>query len=107
MRVVQLTQPSGVPSKLNPKYSGLCEVQEIRGPVLTLRELDSRKVFTANYDAVCSSSLLQPDAQLSAVPADLRLFDMSLSRPEAERRNFPDAKAPYNPEFEDAGDPVI
>ena len=83
MRVVQRTHLSGVPSKLISKYSGLCEVLEIRGPVLTLRELDSRKVFTAHHDAVRSSLLSQPDAQLPAVPADLRLCDMSLSRPEA------------------------
>ena len=37
VRVVQRTHPSDMPSKLNSKYSGLCEVLEIRGPVLTLR----------------------------------------------------------------------
>ena len=107
MRVVQRSHLSGVPSKLNPKYAGLCEVLKIRGPVLTLRELGSLKVLTANHDAVRSSSLLQPDAQLPAVPANLRLFDMSLSRPEAENRDFPDAEVPYNIEIDDNGDPVI
>ena len=107
MRVVQRTHPSGVPSKLNPKYLVPCEVLEIRGPVLTLRELDSRKVFTANHDAVRSSSLSQPDAMLPAVTADLRLFDMFLSRPKAGSRDFPDTEVFYNPEIEVTGDPVI
>ena len=107
VRVVQRTHPSGEPSKLNPKYSGLCEVLEIQGPVMTLRELDFRKVFSANHDAVPSSSLSQPDEMLPAVPADLRFFDISLSRPEAGSRDFPDTEVPYNPEIEDTGDPVI
>ena len=107
VRVVQHTHPSGVPSNFNSKYSGLCEVLEIRGAVLTLRELDSRKVFTANNDAVRSSSLSQPDAMLPAVPADLRLFDMSLSRPEDEIRDFSDTEVLYNPEIESTGDPLI
>ena len=75
--------------------------------MLTLRELNSRKVFTGNHDIVRSSSLSRPEAQLPAVPADLRLFDMSLSRPEAGSCDFPDAEVPYNPEIEDTGDPVI
>ena len=37
IRVVQHTHLYGVPSKLNPKFSGLCEVLEVRGPTLTLR----------------------------------------------------------------------
>ena len=38
VRVIQNTHPTGVPSKLNPKYSGICEVLEIRGPILTLQK---------------------------------------------------------------------
>ena len=72
-----------------------------------LRELDSRKEFPANHDEVRSSSLSQPDAQLPAVPADLRLFDMSFSRPEAKSPDFPNAEVPYNPEIEDTVDMVI
>ena len=75
--------------------------------MLTLRELDSRKVFTANHDAVRSFSLSQPDVQLPAVPTDLQLFDMSVSRPEAGSRDSPNADIPYHPEVEDASDPVI
>ena len=107
MRVVQRTHPVSVPSKLNPKYSDLCEVLEIRGPALTLRELDSHKVLTANHDSVCRSSLSQPDAQFPAVPADLRLFAISFSRPESGSRDFLDADAPDNPEIEDSGNTII
>ena len=103
----QSTNPSNVPSKLNPKYSGLCDILAIRGPVLTLRELDFRKVFTANHVAVRSSSFSQPEGQFPEVPADLRLFDMSLSSPEAGRRDFPDAEVRYDKEIKDTNDPVI
>ena len=57
VRVLVHTHPHGVPSKLNAKYSGLCEVIEVRGPTLTLRELDSQRVFTASHDAVRASTL--------------------------------------------------
>ena len=46
------------PSKLVPPYSELCKIVEVRGPVRTLRELDSQRIFTANQDAVRLSSLL-------------------------------------------------
>ena len=36
VRGLQHTHPYGVPSKLNPKFSGLCEILEVRGPTLTL-----------------------------------------------------------------------
>ena len=52
VRVIQHTHLGGVPSKLAQRYSGLCEVVQVRGPVLTLRELDTLRVFTANHDAV-------------------------------------------------------
>ena len=57
MRVIQRTTPTGVPSKLAPRYSGLCKLLEVRGPVLKLRELDSQREFTANHDAVRLSTL--------------------------------------------------
>ena len=57
VRVLQRTHLSDVPSKLNAKYSGLCEVLEVRGPVLTLRELDTQRVFTVNHDSVRRSTL--------------------------------------------------
>ena len=60
VRVVQHTHLYGVPSKLNPRFSGLCEVLEVRGPTLTLRELDTNKVFTASHDAVRASTLSRP-----------------------------------------------
>ena len=57
VRVLVHTHPHGVPSKLNAKYSGLCEVLEVRGPTLTLRELDTQRIFTASHDAVRASTL--------------------------------------------------
>ena len=36
VRVLLHSHPAGVPSKLNHRYSGLCEVIEVRGPTLTL-----------------------------------------------------------------------
>ena len=64
VRVVQHTHPYGVLSKLNPKFSGFCEVLKVRGPTLTLRELDTNKVFTASHDAVRASTLSRPEVSL-------------------------------------------
>ena len=66
VRVVQDTHPYGVLSKLIPKFAGLCEVLEVRGPTLTLRELDTNKVFTAIHDAVLASTLSRPEVPLQA-----------------------------------------
>ena len=52
VRVLQHARNRNTPSKLDTKYSGLCKVLEVRGALLTLRELDTRRVFTANQDAV-------------------------------------------------------
>ena len=73
--VVELTYPVGslvrvllhsrsrtAPSKLELQYSGLCEVVEIRGSILTLRELDTHRVFTANHDSVRRSTVVRPAA---------------------------------------------
>ena len=60
VRVLQHGRHLGAPSKLVSLYYGLCEVVEVRGPVLTLRELDSQRIFTANHDAVRLSSLRPP-----------------------------------------------
>ena len=68
VRVGQHTHLYGVPSKLNPKFSGLCKVLELRGPTLTLRELDTNKVFTASHDAVRTSTLSHPEVPLQAKP---------------------------------------
>ena len=57
LRVQLHAHSAGVPSKLAPKYSGLCEVLEVRGPTMTLCELDSRKVFKASNDALRPSTL--------------------------------------------------
>ena len=57
VRVVQHTHLYGVPSELKPKFSGLSEVLEVRGPTLIQRELDTNKIFTASHDAVRASTL--------------------------------------------------
>ena len=57
VRVIQHTHPHGVLSKLNSKYSKLCEVIDIRGATLTLCELDSQKYFTASQETVRASTL--------------------------------------------------
>ena len=61
-------------------YSGLCEVVTVKGPILTLCELDTRREFTANHDAV-------------------RLLSLSLGRlPEAAPAPpDPDGRAPLQP----------
>ena len=63
VRVAQHTHPYGVPSKPNPKFSGLGEILEVRGPTVTLRELDTN-VFTASHDAVRVSTLSRPEIPL-------------------------------------------
>ena len=51
-----------------PHYSGLCEVLAVRGPILTLWELDTRREFTANHDAVRLSSLTPNRLPAAALP---------------------------------------
>ena len=48
MRVLLNAHPRNVPSKLDAHYSGLCEIVDTRGSLLTLRELDTQRDFTAN-----------------------------------------------------------
>ena len=57
VRVLQQARNRNAPSKLDTQYTGLCEVLEIRGALLTLRELDTRRLFTANHDAVRRSMM--------------------------------------------------
>ena len=66
--VVQHTHLYGALSKLNPKFSGLCKVLEVRGPTLTLRKLDTNKVFTASQNAMRASTLSRPEVPLQAEP---------------------------------------
>ena len=60
VRVLQHGRNRNVPSKLDAQYSGLCEVLEVRGALLTLRELATQRVFTANHDAVRMSTMTRP-----------------------------------------------
>ena len=57
VRVLLHTHHRNVPSKLDANYSGLCEVVESLGSLLTLRELDTQRVFTANHDAIRRSTV--------------------------------------------------
>ena len=67
VRVLQHARTHNAPSKLDTQYSGLCEILEVRGALLTLCDLDTRRVFTANHDAVCRSTMSRAAApQVSA-----------------------------------------
>ena len=57
VRVWQHARNRNAPSKLGTQYFGLCEVLEVCNALLTLRELDTRRIFTANHDAVCRSTM--------------------------------------------------
>ena len=95
VRVLQHGRHYGAPSKLVAPYSGLCEVVEVRGPVLTMRELDTQRVFTANHDAVRLSSLRPPPRPQ---PADVQL----VPPPGAP----PPPRAPQPPMFHDPLPPI-
>ena len=68
VRVFQHERNYGAPSKLELHYSNLCEVLAVRDPILTLRELDTRREFTANHDAVRLSSLMPNRLPVAAPP---------------------------------------
>ena len=68
VRVLQHARNRNPTSKLDAQYSGLCEVVEVRGALLTLRDLDTRRVFTANHDAVRRSTMSRATAP--QVPPD-------------------------------------
>ena len=72
VRVVQHARNRNVPSKLDAHYSGLCDELEVRSAMLTLRELTTQRVFTANHDAVRRSTMTRAAApQVPAVHAGL------------------------------------
>ena len=66
VRVVRHGLVAGAPSKLAAKYSDLCEMISVRCALLTLRELNTRRVFTANHDAVLKSTLSHPTRHLQS-----------------------------------------
>ena len=53
---------------LGPKFSELCEILEVCGRSLTLKEFDTDKVLTASHDAVRASILSRPEVSLQAEP---------------------------------------
>ena len=57
-----------MPSKLNPKFSGLCELLEVRNPTMTVRKLETNRVFTASHDEVRATTLSRPEIPLQAEP---------------------------------------
>jgi hypothetical protein len=81
MSVLVHSHPHGEPSKLNAKYSGLCYVIEVRGPTLTLRELDTHRIFTASHDAVRASTLPPRAQQIPAQPADSQPHNSQSAEP--------------------------
>ena len=80
-----------VPSKLDTQYSGLCVVTEVRGALLTLRELDTQRILTANHDSVRRWTIARPapppvpDARAAPYPPMLRAapFSVVQAPPEA------------------------
>ena len=67
VRRLQHARNCNAPSKLDTKYSGLCKVLEVRGALLALLELYTRRVFIANHDAVRRSTMSR--AATPQVPA--------------------------------------
>ena len=67
VRVLLHARNRNMPSKLDTQYFGLCEVTEIRGALLTLRELDTQRIFNANHDSVRRSTIAR--AAAPPVPA--------------------------------------
>ena len=106
VRVLQHARNRNVPSKLDTQYSGLCEVLEVSGPLLTLRELDTRRVFTANHDAVRRSTMWGaaapqvPAARAAPLPPVLRAAHPPLPLvppPQAQARLQPTQRAVFPP----------
>ena len=98
--VVQHGRNYGAPSKLVPHYFGLCEVLAVRGPILTLRELDTRREFTANHDAVGRSSLTLNRLRAAAPPLPDANDRAPSPQPDAGHRapsRTPSSTPPYSP----------
>lgn len=71
--VVEHKHLYGVNLKLNTKFCGLCKVLKVGGPTLTLKKLDTNKVFTASPNALRATTLSRPEVPLQAdLPAELR-----------------------------------
>ena len=86
VRVLQHGRNYGAPSKLVPHSSGLCEVLALTGPILTLRELDTRREFTANHDAVRLLSLIPNRLHAAAPPPPYANDRASSPPPDANHR---------------------
>ena len=50
----------GVPTKFAQKYSGLCEILEIRGPVVRIYDRDQNEIIMVAHDSLRKSSLSDP-----------------------------------------------
>ena len=67
MRILLNARSRNVLSKLDTQYSSLFEIVEVRGALLTLSELDTQRIFTANHDSVRRSTIARP--AVAPVPA--------------------------------------
>ena len=78
VRVLLHARNRTVPSTLDTQYSGLCEMTKVRGALLTLREVDTKRIFTANHDSVRLSTIARaaffplPAASTAPLPPMLR-----------------------------------
>ena len=107
VRVLLHFHPAGVHSKLNHQYSSLCEVIEVRGPTLTLRELDSQRVFTASHDAVSVSTLpARADPNATPPTANDSLNSRAPSAPGSQSSGALHADAPPESQPRDTGPPA-
>ena len=74
VRVLLYARNRNVLTKFDIQYSGLCEMLEVCGALLTLRELKTQRVFSANHDAVRLSRIKRsaapqvPAARAALVP---------------------------------------
>ena len=69
VRVLLHAHHRNVILKPNANYSICCNLVETRSSLLTLRKLDTQRVFTADYDAVavCRITVTSPAALLALV----------------------------------------
>ena len=74
VRVLIHARSRNLPSKLDTQYSGLCEVVEVRGALLTKRELETQRILTANHCSFRRSTIEYaaappvPDALAAPLP---------------------------------------
>ena len=88
VRIFVHTHLHGVPSTIIAKYSGLCEVIEVRGSTLTLRKLDLQRIFTASQDAVRASTMPPCGPQIPAPLANSQPHISQFAKHSAESQSL-------------------